>query len=114
MFIDEMLRSVSNLSKLLLVLVLMAIVGQSVVCLAENADLLPCSHENSSSSESDQSPEKRDSGGCKHPGCQKLVSIPQTQASMMALDRRPAAYFAVLSLLPDAPVSEIDYPPQLS
>ena len=112
--------SISKLSKVLLALVVAAIFGQSVVCFAENADLLSCIHEarqncdEASSGQSDQSPDEGESGGCQHLGCHKLISVSALQTFVVISDKYPATYFSLKSFVPDSPVSEIDYPPQLS
>ena len=115
-----MRSSISKLSKILLALVVAAMFGQSVVCFAENANLLSCIHESrqncdeASSGQSDQSPDEGESGGCKHLGCHELISVSAEQTFVVIFEKYPEAYFSLKFFVPDSPVSEIDYPPQLS
>lgn len=115
-----MLGILSFSCRLLLVVAVLAIAGQSVVCFAENAGLLSCVHEarqncdDSNSNTSDQSSDQSDSGGCKHLGCHKPFSISGVQTFVVMSDKYPEAYLSLKSFVPDSPVSEIDYPPQLS
>lgn len=109
-----------TLSKLLMAFVLVATVVQSVVCFAENANLLSCIHEarqdcdNTTTGQSDQFPGESESRGCKHDICHKLLAVSEEQTLVVASEKYPKAYFSLRSFLPESPVAEIDHPPKLS
>jgi hypothetical protein len=98
----------------------LAFAGQTLVCHAENAGLLKCAHEvtpdgGATPKSSGDSSNESTPSGCKHAGCHKPVVAPQLVLSALwSPDFRSATYPMAVQILPDSPVAEIEYPPQLS
>lgn len=104
----------------LLVAALAVFTGQTFLCHAENAGLILCVY--ALDQDCEEAPERSGEpskespvNGCQNAGCHSPIFAPERLViAVLILDHHPDEYSAVDQILPESPVSEIDYPPQLS
>lgn len=116
-----MLTASANIWKFALFVTALAVfVNQTFICHAENAGLIPCVHAADQGCAEAPEPSGEPSNespvdGCQKAGCHKPVYAPEPWVMAILIpDRHLETYTLADQILPESPVAEIEYPPQLS
>jgi hypothetical protein len=89
--------------------------AQTMLCFADDAGIIPCAHQ---SAQHDAGSSQQSSGGdpithCGHSHSHELLLVVDS-AGLVVPDLLAGVSFNANGLMPESPVREIEYPPQLS